>query len=59
LRLRPSLIEWSKHDSDLDGLREDPAFQAMLTDPALLAKAPVSQLISPQDLQVSCQADAH
>ncbi|HNP72770.1 MAG TPA: DinB family protein [Kouleothrix sp.] len=29
LRLRPDLVEWSKQDSDLDILRDDPAFQAL------------------------------
>jgi tetratricopeptide (TPR) repeat protein len=31
LRLRPDLLEWSKQDSDLDGLRDLPAFQALYT----------------------------
>ena len=29
LRLNPGLIEWSQQDSDLDSLRDDPAFQAL------------------------------
>ena len=29
LRLRPDLVEWSKQDSDLDALRDDPAFKAL------------------------------
>lgn len=29
LRLRPDLVEWSKQDSDLDVLRDVPAFQAL------------------------------
>ena len=29
LRLRPDLVEWSKEDSDLDTLRDMPAFQAL------------------------------
>jgi tetratricopeptide (TPR) repeat protein len=29
LRLRPDLVEWSKQDSDLDTLREAPAFKAL------------------------------
>ena len=28
-RLRPDLVEWSKQDSDLDSLRDDPAFKAL------------------------------
>ena len=29
LRLNPKLIEWSKQDTDLDSLRNDPAYQAL------------------------------
>jgi hypothetical protein len=29
LQTNPDLIEWSKRDSDLDSLRDDPAFQAL------------------------------
>jgi hypothetical protein len=29
LSLSPDLVEWSKQDSDLDSLRDDPAFQAL------------------------------
>jgi len=29
LRLNPKLIEWSKQDTDLDSLRDDPAYQAL------------------------------
>ena len=29
LQINPDLIEWSKRDSDLDSLRDDPAFQAL------------------------------
>jgi tetratricopeptide (TPR) repeat protein len=29
LRLRPDLVEWSKQDTDLDVLRDHPAFQAL------------------------------
>lgn len=29
LQMNPDLIEWSKRDSDLDSLRDDPAFQAL------------------------------
>lgn len=50
LRLRPSLLEWSRHDSDLDSLRGDPRFQAVLDDPALAAAAPVSELVAPRTL---------
>jgi phage shock protein E len=57
LRLRPTLIEWSKHDSDLDSLRADPTFQAIFQDAALMANAPASDLISPQEAYASCSAD--
>jgi rhodanese-related sulfurtransferase len=50
LRLRPTLIEWSKHDSDLDQLRADPAFQAIFADPQVQTLAPVSLLVSPEGL---------
>jgi tetratricopeptide (TPR) repeat protein len=29
LRLRPDLLEWSKQDTDLAALRDDPAYQAL------------------------------
>jgi len=29
LELNPGLVEWSKQDSDLDSLRDDPAYQAL------------------------------
>jgi tetratricopeptide (TPR) repeat protein len=32
LRLRPDLVEWSTHDTDLDPLRQIPAFQALFQD---------------------------
>jgi rhodanese-related sulfurtransferase len=51
LRLRPTLIEWSRNDSDLDGLRADPAFQAIFDDPQLRARAPISALVSPDELR--------
>lgn len=57
LRLRPTLLEWSRHDSDLDSLRADPTFQAILNDPTLLAQVPVSDLISLQDLQDSIHGE--
>ena len=57
LRLRPTLIEWSKHDSDLDSLRDEPAFQAIFLDPGLTANAPISDLISPQELYASSGTD--
>lgn len=57
LQLRPTLIEWSKHDSDLDPLRADPAFLAIFQDPALTANAPTSNLISPQELYASSGAE--
>lgn len=56
LHLRPTLIDWSQHDSDLAGLHDDPAFQAIFADPKL--KAPVSVLISPQELSERLASDA-
>ncbi len=56
LQLRPTLIEWSQHDSDLEGLRSDPAFSAIFSDPLL--KTPASVLISPQELSSSNASDA-
>lgn len=53
LRLRPSLIEWSKHDTDFDALRADPAYEAIYQDPTLLASAPASDLIAPRELYAS------
>ncbi len=53
LRLRPTLIEWSKHDSDLNALRTAPAFKALFQDSELVASAPVSSLIDPQELYAS------
>lgn len=53
LHLRPALLVWSKHDTDLDSLRANPVFQAIFDDPALLALVPVSDLVSPQDLHAS------
>jgi hypothetical protein len=32
LPLRPSLVEWSEQDSDLDSLREEPEFQALFAE---------------------------
>jgi rhodanese-related sulfurtransferase len=51
LRLRPTLVEWSRHDSDLDGLRADPAFQAIFDDPQLQEQTPVVALVSPRELR--------
>ena len=56
LRLRPTLIEWSKHDSDLDAVRADPAFEAIYQNPMLAASAPVSSLIDPRELYASRDA---
>ena len=53
LRLRPTLVEWSRHDTDLDVLRADPAFQAIYEDSTLAANIPVSNLVSPQELYAS------
>lgn len=49
LRLRPTLVELSKHDEDLAALRTDPRFQALYDDPAL--KAPESVLVSVDGLR--------
>ena len=57
LRLRPTLIEWSQHDSDFDEVRANPAFQEIFQDPGLLAKAPVSSLVSPQELHASSSSE--
>jgi len=57
LRLRPTLIEWSQHDSDFDAVRADPAFQAIFQDSGLMEKAPVSSLISPQELHAGNSAE--
>jgi len=51
LRLRPTLVEWSRHVSDLDGLRADPAFQAIFDDPQLQEQAPAVALVSPRELR--------
>lgn len=56
LQLRPTLTEWSQHDSDLAGLHNDPAFLAIFANPQL--KAPASVLISPQALSASSATDA-
>jgi len=50
LQLRPTLVEWSRHDHDLDGLRADPRFQALYEDAALQGSMPANDLISPQEL---------
>jgi phage shock protein E len=50
LRLRPTLVEWSRHDHDLDGLRADPRFQALYEDAALQKSTSANDLISPQEL---------
>jgi rhodanese-related sulfurtransferase len=55
--LKPTLLEWARHDTDLDSLRTNPAFQAICTDPTLLALVPVSDLISPQDLHASASGE--
>lgn len=57
LRMRPTLVEWSKHDSDLDGLRSDPRFQALYADAALQGNAPADALISPQALREAFAGD--
>jgi len=57
LQLRPTLIEWSKHDSDLDGLHAEPTFQAIFDDPCLQAQAPISNLISAQELHTSSNTE--
>jgi rhodanese-related sulfurtransferase len=50
LQLRSPLIEWSKHDSDLDALRANPAFQAIFDSRQIRDLAPANPLISPQEL---------
>ncbi|GAC1346689.1 MAG: hypothetical protein NVSMB27_10720 [Ktedonobacteraceae bacterium] len=57
LRLRPTLIEWSRHDSDLDQVRADPAFQAIFQDRTLVERAPVDSLISPRELYASSNGE--
>lgn len=57
LRLRPTLVEVSKRDSDLESLRANPAFQAILTDPVLLARVPLSDLVKPHDLHTSLRGE--
>jgi rhodanese-related sulfurtransferase len=49
LRLRPTLVQWSRHDSDLDELRADPTFQAIVDDPQL--QTPATALVSPLELR--------
>lgn len=52
-RLRPRLLEWSRHDPDLESLRADPRYQALLSDPNLLAAAPTTSaddLVTPAAL---------
>lgn len=56
LQLRPTLTEWAQRDSDLAGLHDDPAFQAIFSNPQL--KAPLSVLISPQELSASSATNA-
>lgn len=58
LQLRPTLIEWSKHDTDLDRLRADPAFQAIFSDLQLQETAPVALLVSADELSASSVGDA-
>ncbi|GHO50485.1 rhodanese-like domain-containing protein [Ktedonospora formicarum] len=57
LRLRPTLFEVSKRDSDLESLRTNPTFQAILTDPALLARVPLNVLVKPHDLHTSLRGE--
>ena len=58
LRLRPTLVEWSRHDSDLDGLRADPAFQAIFDDPQLQEQTPVVAFVSPRELRALAGGEA-
>nr|WP_201391793.1 rhodanese-like domain-containing protein [Ktedonobacter sp. SOSP1-85] len=58
LKRRPTLLEWSRRDSDLASLHSNPAFQALFNDPVLLSQVPVSELILPQDLYASMSKDA-
>lgn len=57
LRLKPTLLEWSKHDTDLDSLRGEPAFQALYDDTELLARVPASDLVSPEELSKSMNGE--
>ncbi len=59
LRVRPTLVEWSKHDSDLDNLRADPRFQTLYNDGALQENTPENALISPQELRDSFGGGMH
>ena len=56
LRIRPTLVEWSRHDHDLDSLRADSRFQALYEDPALQGRTSANDLIAPQELR-DCFAD--
>jgi rhodanese-related sulfurtransferase len=58
LRLRPTLVEWSRHDSDLDGLRADTAFQTIFDDPQLQTQAPDIELVSPRELRALAAGEA-
>ncbi len=57
LRIRPTLVEWSKHDSDLDSLRSDARFQALYEDANLQVSEPADALISPQALREALGGD--
>ncbi len=60
LRARSTLVEWSRHDPDLDSLRADPRFQALYNDPTLQAVGPsADELISPQELRDALTGEAH
>jgi phage shock protein E len=59
LQLKPTLLEWSRHDSDLDAMRSDPAFEAIFQNPLLRANALVNSLIDPQELYASIGAPQH
>ncbi|HEX9067348.1 MAG TPA: rhodanese-like domain-containing protein [Ktedonobacterales bacterium] len=51
LRLRPTLVEWSKHDGDLDSLRDTPAFQAIFAEAECQAGVQRAPLVSPQEVR--------
>jgi len=51
LQVRPTLVEWSRHDHVLDSLRADPRFQALYEDAALQGSSTANDLIGPQELR--------
>ncbi|HEX6778334.1 MAG TPA: rhodanese-like domain-containing protein [Ktedonobacterales bacterium] len=49
-RLRPTLVEWSKHDTDLDSLRTHPTFLALYEEASLRGGRQPGDLISAGEL---------